>query len=120
MSNHIPQSQPIPSTDRKPGRSFTDPQVPLGEDVIARGEPVNGVADRARAVGVLRKAEELMASDNPSGCTPEGQRKALELACWRAGVTVDEYRSIYDREPEIQELERAIMDAACSDHPPRA
>jgi len=100
--------------DRKPGRSFSDHSRPLGEDVISRGDPINGVADRARAVSVLRKAEELMASNNPSGATAEGRRHALELAAWRVGVKIEEYESISNHDREIQDLERQVMQEAAS------
>jgi len=116
----FPQNQPDvpqeanPANERKPGRSFSDNSRPLGEDLIARAEPLNGVADRAKAVSVLRKAEELMASNNPSGATPAGRRSALELACWRVGVKVDEYEAISKHDLEVQDLERQVMNEAGS------
>jgi len=100
--------------DRKPGRSFSDHSRPLGEDLISRGDPINGVADRARAVSVLRKAEELMASNNPSGATAEGRRHALELAATRVGVKIAEYESISKHDHEVQDLERQVMQEAAS------
>lgn len=131
-----PESQPHPQKltvdgERKPGRSFSDPSRPLGEDVIERGDPLggssdegmygrssihdktqHGVAERAKCVSVLRKAEELMASGNPSGATEEGRRRAIELACGRAGVRVHEYDVMLANDEEIQSLHNAVMDAA--------
>ena len=69
---------------RKPGRSFDDPNAPMGKDIVERARDVGanleggvygraddgakdtGVADRAKAVSVLRKAEEFIAASNPS------------------------------------------------------
>jgi len=118
-------------SERKPGRSFSDPRRPLGEDVIARADPLggdpeqgvygrddphphyaHGVADRARCVAVLRKAEELMGSNNPSGDTEDGRRRALELAAGRCGVKLAEYYAIRDTDDEIQALEAAVMNSA--------
>jgi len=123
--------------ERKPGRSFSDPRRPLGEDVIARADPRggtpeegvygraethgaggHGVAERAKCVAVLRKAEELMASGNPSGATPEGRRRALELAAGRVGLTYDEYARLVRGDEEIEALERLVLEAAAG-APPR-
>jgi hypothetical protein len=121
----------MPTNERKPGRSFTDPSRPLGEDVIARADPEggdpeqgvygrgdahrhvhHGVPERAKCVAVLRKAEELMASGNPRGDTEHGQRRALELAAGRVGITIAEYDRLRDGDEEIQSLEAAVLDAA--------
>lgn len=120
-----------PASERKPGRSFTDPRKPLGDDLIERSDPEggdrdesfygrasdhfksgHGVADRARCVAVLRKAEELMASGNPAGDTEEGRRKALELAAGRCGVKIDEYDRVIDDDEELRSLQAAVMNAA--------
>lgn len=119
------------SSERKPGRSFTDPSRPLGEEVIAHGDPFggdddegiygrasdhprlgHGVAERARVVAVLRKAEELMASNNPSGETEMGRRRAIELACGRAGVKVEEYDYLVETDDELKALQEKVMEAA--------
>jgi hypothetical protein len=119
------------STPRKPGRSFTDPSKPLGDDVIERSDPLggdedegvygrasvhahhgHGVAERAKVVAVLRKAEELMATDNPPGDTDENQRRALELAAGRIGVTLREYDRIVASDQELKALQAAVLDAA--------
>jgi hypothetical protein len=116
---------------RQPGRSFTDPRRPLGEDVIERGDPNggdpeegvygrapehprvgHGVAERAKAVAVLRKAEELMATGNPPGNTDIGQRRALELAAGRVGLSLEEYRRLVDGDDELESLEQVVLDAA--------
>lgn len=114
---------------RKPGRSFEDHSRPLGEDTIARAHDVGanleggvygraeggakdtGVADRARAIAVLRKAEEFMATDNPSAHTPEGMRRALQLAAGRVGLTLREYDAIVRADDELIELERRVLEA---------
>jgi hypothetical protein len=117
--------------ERKPGRSFTDPRRPLGEDVIARADPLggaleegvygrvsehdrvgHGVAERAKCVAVLRKAEELMASGNPAGSTPAERRRALELAAGRVGITIDEYDRMVAGDEEIEALQAEVMEAA--------
>jgi hypothetical protein len=124
-------SNPTPS--RQPGRSFTNPNRPLGEDMIERADPIGsmdpergiygravadhvehrpGVPERAKAVAVLRKAEELMASGNPSGDTEDGRRRALELAAGRCGVHMDEYDRIVDADDEVQALQAAVFEAA--------
>jgi hypothetical protein len=72
----------------------------------------HGVAERAKCVAVLRKADELMAAGNPRGDTDALQRKALELAAARCGVRIAEYDLFLDGDEELQELQRAVMDAA--------
>jgi hypothetical protein len=114
---------------RKPGRSFDDPNRPLGEDTLARAHDVGanleggaygraetgakdtGVADRAKAIAVLRKAEEFMVNDNPSARTPEGMRRALELAAGRVGLTLKEYDAIVRADDELVALERKVLAA---------
>jgi hypothetical protein len=114
---------------RKPGRSFDDPRRPLGQELLENAHDVGanleggvygraegdakdtGVADRAKAIAVLRKAEELMATDNPSPRTPEGMRRALELAAGRVGLTIDEYDAILAADPELAELQRRVLAA---------
>jgi hypothetical protein len=115
-----------PEQDRKPGRSFNDPNRPMGEalldgtgpsgtikeDFTARevqaSVPHNGVAERAKVIGVLRKAEELMAEGNlPKGeATP---RRALELAAGRVGLIIEEYDALVKGDPELAELERKVL-----------
>lgn len=108
--------------NRKPGRSFDDPSQPLGKDIVERAHDVGanleggvygradddakdtGVADRAKAVGVLRKAEEFLATNNPSE-----PRRALELAAGRIGLTWDEYRKIVDADHELAALEQKFL-----------
>lgn len=123
------ESKSIP--ERKPGRSFTDPQRPLGEEIIEHADPFggdedeglygraedhprlgHGVAESARCVAVLRKAEELMAAGNPSGETEEGRRRALELACGRCGVKIDEYDYLVETYEDLKALHRKVMEAA--------
>lgn len=120
-----------PDVERLPGRSFEDPSQPLGEEVIKRGDPFgggaeegvygravehapigHGVPERAKCVSVLRKAEELMASNNPPGDTDASRRRAIELACGRCGVTVKEYDLIVANDEELQALQANVMEAA--------
>jgi hypothetical protein len=123
-------SRPSPGV-REPGRSFDDPSRPLGEDLLERSpsntsaeeggvygraqelgpRPVS-VADRAKAIAVLRKADEFMQTDNPSPVTRAAMRRALELAAGRVGMTFDEYDVIVRNDPEVAELERKLLDEA--------
>jgi hypothetical protein len=124
-----PESQPSP--DHRAGRSFTDPSRPLGEGLIERADPRggdpnegvygravraadigHGVAERAKGVSVLRKAEELMASGNPDGGTEDGRRRAIELACGRCGVRIEEFDRIVATDAELQALMTNVMQAA--------
>ena len=126
MENVRMKEPPTPQPDRKPGRSFNDPNRPMGEALLegtgASGTiaedfrprevqadvPHNGVAERAKVIGVLRKAEELMVEGN----LPKGQgtpRRALELASGRVGLTIEEYDALVKDDPELQELERKIL-----------
>lgn len=113
--------------NRKPGRSFYEPSKPMGEDIVERapaqgsrsgadleggvygradtdGAKDTGVADRAKAVAVLRKAEEFIASNNPSD-----PQRALELGAGRVGLTIEEYRKIVDADHELLALERKFL-----------
>lgn len=131
MSNSDRRQPSAPIPERLPGRSFTDPQRPLGEDIIEHadrygGDPEegvygrasehyrvgHGVSERAKCVAVLRKAEELMASGNPSGDTEEGQRRALELAAGRVGLKIEEYDRLVEGDEEVEALQAAVMQAA--------
>ena len=124
-----PDSQPTP--EHRAGRSFTDPSRPLGEGLIERADPRggdpnegvygrspraadigHGVAERAKGISVLRKAEELMASGNPDGSTEAGRRRALELACGRCGVRIDELDRIVAQDGELQALMANVMESA--------
>lgn len=123
------QDRPVP--ERLPGRSFTNPRRPLGEDVIERGDPIggdpeegiygrahehatygHGVAERAKVVAVLRKAEELMASGNPAGDTETGRRRALELASGRVGVRIHDYDRLIEVDEELRALHNEVMEDA--------
>jgi hypothetical protein len=113
-----------PQENRKPGRSFDDPSQPMGKDIVERASDVGanleggvygraedgakdtGVADRAKAVSVLRKAEEFIATNNPSN-----PRRALELAAGRVGLTYEEYRRIVDADHELRALEAKFLGA---------
>lgn len=134
---HEGASERAPMRDagsRPPGRSFDDPRKPLGEDTLARspdigapleegvygrseGEPHGmGVADRAKVVAVLRKAEEFMRSANPAPTDEWGLRRALELAAGRIGLTLREYDRIVKADPELQELERKVLEDNAGRH----
>ncbi len=102
----------VPSS-RRPGRAFEDHQKPLGHHLVEGAAPGSLspqiVADRAKAVSVLRKAEEFMRTDNPAPTTPERVERALELAAGRVGVTLADYHAIVRRDPELTELEREVI-----------
>ncbi len=122
-----PQDQ---QQDRKPGRSFDDPSKPLGEGIIQRSAQSgtipedlkprevqaatahNGVAERAKAVSVLRKLEELIADNNPSANDEPQLQCALDLACGRVGLTRPEYNALVQGDAELVQLEEKVLDAA--------
>lgn len=124
----------VPSS-RKPGRSFSDHGKPLGAELIASAAPGDetphagvygrstegrdatdvapqNVADRAKAVSVLRKAEEFMRTANPPPTSSAEIHRALELAAGRVGITYKDYASIVRADPEIAQLERQVIEAA--------
>ena len=126
-----PNQNGSPESERKPGRSFSDHGRPLGEELIERADPTSngaeegvygrtsthanvqhGVADRAKCVAVLRKAEELMFSENPSGDTEEGRQRALELAAGRIGLKIEEYNRLCKDDEEVLSLQAAVFEAA--------
>jgi len=115
-----------PQQNRKPGRSFEDPNRTMGEALLEGTGPShtvpedfrrreqqanvsqNGVAERAKVIGVLRKAEELMAEGN----LPRGQetpRRALELAAGRVGLTIHEYEALVKGDAELLELQHRVL-----------
>lgn len=125
----MPSNESHPEA-RQPGRSFEDHEKPLGAELLERtgpsdtaagedfrsrevqaGSHVNGVAERAKVIGVLRKMEELVAERN----LPKGQetpRRALELAAGRVGLTIEEYEALVRGDAELVELERKVLDEA--------
>jgi len=124
-----PTSQEL--QDRKPGRSFEDPKRPLGEEVLEHTEASNpaanedfrsgeaqvdtqqhGLAERAKAISVLRKAEELIATNNPPCEDEAGLTRCFELAAGRVGLTIGEYDALVKGDPEILALEAQVKDAA--------
>jgi hypothetical protein len=117
--------------DRKPGRSFDDPEKPLGQDILERtpqrnteatedfrpreaqaDKPVNGVAERAKVVAVLRKAEEFIATANPPAEDEAGLRRCFELAAGRVGLTFPEYEALLRGDEELLGLEQKVLEAA--------
>ena len=133
MSNPV-RDEPLPPREileRPPGRSFSEPRRPLGEELIARADPHggdaeegvygrasehyrmgHGVPERAKCVAVLRKADELMAENNPPGDTDANRRRALELACGRCGVKVEEYDRLVENDEEVKALQSVVLEAA--------
>lgn len=115
---------------RKPGRSFDDPEKPLGYDLLERSatsdvvhedfrdradqaaSQPNGVAERAKGVAVLRKLDELVFEDNLPVEAEGDTQRALELACGRVGLTYPEYRALMDKDPELLELEAKVFEDA--------
>jgi len=128
MSQPFPPREPVQG--RKPGRSFDDPEKPLGYDLLARSAPSatvpedmrdradqvatqpNGVAERAKGVSVLRKFDELVFEDNLPLEAKGDIHRALELACGRVGLTYPEYRALMDKDPELLELEAKVLEDA--------
>ncbi len=123
--------QPTPDEHgRMPGRSFEDPRKPMGEEILAHSGPSkqpeedfrgrdhqaaasqHGVAERAKTISVLRKVEELISEDDPPANDEAGLRTALELAAGRVGLTIEEYHSLVKGDPEVEDLERKVLDAA--------
>ena len=125
--------QPTPQEleDRKPGRSFDDPSKPMGEDLLDRSTesstaanedfrsreaqadmPHNGVAERAKVVAVLRKAEELIGTNNPPAVDEAGLKHAFELAAGRVGLTIGEYEALVKNDVELLALEAQVKNAA--------
>lgn len=100
---------------RGAGRSFDDPSKPLGTHLLDPPPPgmsSEGVAKRAKAVAILRKAEEFMRTHNPSPTTPQGMIRALELAAGRMGLKLAEYDEIVSGDPDLVELERKVLEDA--------
>lgn len=118
--------------DRKPGRSFDDPKRPMGEGLLERSgqsstvaedfrsreaqadTPTQGVAERAKAIGVLRKCEELIMDNNPGATDEATLRRCLELAAGRVGLTIGEYEALVKGDPELLQMESNVMEAARS------
>jgi hypothetical protein len=98
-----------------PGRSFDDAHKPLGAELLvetASMDDLDLLADRTKAVAVLRKAEEFLYTHNPGADEPGGVHRALELAAGRTGIEYAEYTRIVRRDPALQELERRVVAAA--------
>ena len=108
--------KPTNSEAREPGRSFDMPNRPLGAELLARtpssgsspdlSEGPGGLAERAQAISVMRKAEELMASNNPP---PAEARRAFELAAGRVGLSMHEYDALVKGDAELEVLEQKVL-----------
>ena len=119
--------------ERKPGRSFEDPSRPLGEELLERSRrstpPTTedfrsrvaqareqaaadryGVAERAKVIGVLRKAEELMAPPNRAPSSEADLHRVLELAAHDVGLVFGEYLALKEGDDELFELEKRVLD----------
>ncbi|HEY8075032.1 MAG TPA: hypothetical protein VIF62_13005 [Labilithrix sp.] len=99
------------------GRAFDDTSKPLGYDLLDRTLELHDLellANRTKGVAVLRKAEEFLYSGNPSAHEPGGIHRALELASARVGIRYDEYVAIMKSDPELQELQKLVIDDALS------
>lgn len=102
-----------PPSSRAPGRSFENHRRPLGEDLLDAAQREGSgmdVTERAKAVAVLRKADEFMATENPSPDDAKFIRHAVELAAVRVGVYLSEFDDIVRRDPELQALERQVFE----------
>ncbi len=104
-----------PHGEAQLGRSFDDPGRPLGAELLERTVALNDLdllANRVKAVAVLRKAEEFLYTNNPSPNEPGGVHRALELASGRTGLLPGEYAAIVADDPDLQELERRVIEWA--------
>lgn len=97
MKDTIPQH-------RAPGRSFDDPNRPMGEDLVHE----KNVPERAKAISVMRKADEFVRHDDPPAVDEATFRRALELAAGRMSVTLEEYDRIVQADPELVALEQKL------------
>lgn len=74
------------------------------------GRDAPDVARRAKAIAVLRKADEFMRTNNPPPSDPVHTRRALELAAGRIGLTLREYDDLVRGDPELVALERRLIE----------
>ena len=114
--------------ERPVGRSFEDYSRPLGAELIDRtaesdeaphegvygraaspGVHRNGVAERAKAIGVLRKLDELVHSYNPPPSSAAAVHRALELAAGRLGLSLREYDELVRGDEDLIALERQVL-----------
>jgi len=127
-TEHIEQP-PASQGARKPGRSFEDPEKPLGAELLERSGPSreipedlrdrvaqaaatsNGVAERAKAIGVLRKLEEIIAYATEPVDAKDPIDAALHVAARSVGLTYDEYRALVDKDPELVALEVRVVES---------
>lgn len=121
--------------ERQPGRSFEDPSRPLGAELLERSKrgvaPTEenfrsrvtqareqaaadryGVAERAKVIGVLRKAEELMAFSSRPPRSEADLDDVLDVAAHDVGITLGEYRALMTGDDELVELEKRVLDEA--------
>lgn len=97
------------------GRSFQHPDKPLGYELLDRTLETHDLellANRTKAVAILRKAEEFLYTHNPGVDEPGGFHRALELAAGRMGLKYEEYVRIVKNDAELQLLEREVLDDA--------
>jgi hypothetical protein len=97
------------------GRSFQHPEKPLGYELLDRTLDTHDLellANRTKAVAILRKAEEFFYTHNPGANEPGGVHRALELAAGRMGLKYEEYARIVKNDAELQALEREVLEDA--------
>ncbi len=97
------------------GRAFDDYSKPLGYDLLDRTVETHDLellANRTKAVAVLRKAEEFLYTGNPSAHEPGGVQRALELAAGRLGLSFEEYARLVKGDPELEVLQQEVVDDA--------
>lgn len=133
MTNRSPMSNDAHDpNERLPGRSFQDHARPLGEALIESAAQTvaptvetlesplkqttrqgaadrGGVAQRAKVISVLRKAEEFIHTTEAPDDEQATLRRALELASGRIGMTYQEYRVLTDADPELVQLEHEVL-----------
>jgi hypothetical protein len=85
-----------------------DPKRPLGADLLEHTSPAH-LADRAKAVAVLRRAAELVQFSSHIE-TEHGLQEVMRRAALDVGVKPEEYREIVRRDSDLQELESGFLD----------
>lgn len=70
------------------------------------------MAERAKVIGVLRKAEELMAAPKYAPESEADIERALDVAAHDVGLTLGEYRALMVGDTELVALEKQVLDEA--------
>ena len=120
------------SADRKPGRSFEAPSRPLGEELLEHstlgvaptvedfrnrvaqareqgGADRGGVAERAKVIGVLRKAEEIMAALEYAPQSEADLERTLNITAHNIKLTLNEYQTLIKNNTKLITLKKQIL-----------